>query len=74
MVVLQIVYSFILANRGQRIITQLLKLGFARVMYCPLPVLQSKTKGEITSRCDRTCQSPECTLSECIAARAAQAD
>ena len=74
MVVLQIVYSFILASRGQRIITQLLKLGFARVMYCPLPVLQSKTKGEITSRCDRTCQSPECTLSECIAARAAQAD
>ena len=74
MVVLQIVYSFILASRGQRIITQLLKLGFARVMHCPLPVLQSKTKGEITSRCDRTCQSPECTLSECIPARAAQAD
>jgi ABC-type multidrug transport system fused ATPase/permease subunit len=55
MVVLQIVYSLILANRGQRIITQLLKLAFARVMHCPLPVIQSKSKGEITSRCDRTC-------------------
>ena len=54
MVVLQIVYSLILANRGQRIITQLLKLAFSRVLHCPLPVLQSKSKGEITSRCDRT--------------------
>lgn len=61
MVVLQIVYSFILANRGQRIITQLLKLAFERVMHCPLPVLQSKSKGEITSRCDRTCL-PSCAI------------
>ena len=55
MVTTQIVYSFILANRGQRIITQLLKLAFNRVMHCPLPVLQSKSKGEITSRCAQTC-------------------
>ena len=48
--IVQVLYCFVFARRGQLVITRMLELAFGRVMRCPLPVLQNKSKGEIMSR------------------------
>lgn len=48
--VLICLYSVVFATKGQTIISKLLLLAFHRILHCPLPVLQMKSKGELTNR------------------------